>query len=202
MITEIIFDLETKKLFQDIESSDPVELGISIISLYKRQLDQDFNEIDGKMYSFFQQNFENMWPLFTGVDRVIGFNSLHFDIPIVCSICPFDFKKLTHFDIMEKIKKSLGFRLSLDALARETLGKTKSDIGTNAVLYWNQGTKESLTKLKKYCEMDVLLTRNIYDYGRNHGHLKYKDKWNTPRIVEIDFSYPKTEVAYKQMDLF
>jgi DEAD/DEAH box helicase domain-containing protein len=200
MISEIIFDIETKKLFDQITTKDPFDLGVSIVSLYKRQLDENLNEINGQILSFWEADFPKMWPLFSNVDRIIGFNSLSFDVPALSPLCSYSFKKLNHFDILEKIKTSLGFRLSLDAVAKETLGIGKTDVGTNAVLYWNQATPESLSKLQHYCEADVLITKDIYDYGLKNGHLKYKDKWNTPRIVEINFSYPKLDSS--QVGLF
>lgn len=201
MITEVFFDLETKKLFEEISTFNPADLGVSIVSLYRRQLDESLNEVDGEMISFWENDFSKMWPFFSEADRIIGFNSLGFDVPALLPVCPYNFKKLDHFDILDKIKQSLGFRLSLDAVAKETLGQGKIDIGTNAVVYWNQGTQESLAKLKKYCEMDVLITRDVYDYGLKHKQLKYKDKWNTPRTIEVDFSHPKPG-PQKQMGLF
>ena len=192
MINEIIFDIETKKLF-DSFITNPFDLGVSIISLYQRQLDENLEETNGQILSFWEQDFPKMWPLFANVDRIIGFNSLGFDVPAIAPLCSFNFKNLNHFDILDKVKSILGHRLSLDALAKETLGVGKTDIGTNAVLYWQQGTEESLAKLKHYCEADVLITKDLYDYGLKYKHLKYKDKWNTPRIVEIDFSYPKND---------
>lgn len=201
MITEVIFDIETKKIFEDIEGSNPADLGISIISVYKRQLNDSFNEIEGKIESFFEQDFAKMWGLFSNVDRIIGFNSLHFDVPALAPLAPYDFKKLTHFDIMDHVKNALGFRLSLNAIATETLGHSKIDNGLNAVYYWQEHSPQSLAKLKKYCEMDVIVTKEVYDYGLKNKQLKYKDKWNTPRMLEVDFSYPKVEVA-PQMGLF
>lgn len=201
MVNEVIFDIETKKLFDEIDDGNPASLGVSIVSVYKRQLNDNFEELSGQMYSFWEQDFPKMWSLFANVDRIIGFNSLKFDVPVLAPLCPYDFKKLSHFDIMDKIKESLGFRLSLNAVAKESIGHCKSDVGTNAVLYWNQGTPESLEKLKKYCEMDVLVTRDVYDFGLKNKHLKYKDRWNTPRMVEIDFSYPK-RVDEQQISLF
>lgn len=201
MVTEIIFDIETKKIFDDIVGSNPADLGISIISVYKRQLDDNFKEISGNMESFFEEDFPKMWGLFSNVDRIIGFNSLHFDVPAVAALAPYDFKKLNHFDIMDHVKNALGFRLSLNAIATETLGHTKIDNGLNAVYYWQEHSEESLAKLKKYCEMDVIVTKEVYDFGLKNKQLKYKDKWNTPRMIEVDFSYPKIEVD-PQMGLF
>lgn len=199
MHTEVIFDLETKKIFDDIDGSNPADLGISIVSLYRRQVDNNF-EIKGEMFSSWQEDFAKMWPLFTNVDRVIGFNSLKFDVPALAPHCPFDFKKLPHFDIMDHIKKAVGHRLPLDAIAAETLNLAKTDHGLNAVYYWQEGTPESLLKLKTYCEHDVLLTRDIYDYGLKNKELKFKDHWNTPRSFPVDFSYPFTPTP--QIGLF
>ena len=201
MVTEVIFDIETKKIFDDIEGNNPADLGISIISTYKRFLNDKYEEISGKMESWFEEDFEKMWALFSNVDRIIGFNSLHFDVPAMAPLAPYDFKKLKHFDIMDHIKNALGFRLSLNAVATETLGHSKIDNGLNAVYYWQEHSEESLAKLKKYCEMDVMVTKEVYDYGLKNKKLMYKDKWNTPRELEVDFSYPKEE-SVPQMGLF
>jgi DEAD/DEAH box helicase domain-containing protein len=200
--TEVFFDIETKKLFQEITTNNPADLGVSIVSAYKRKVDEKNNEIEGEMYSFWESEFDKLWALFSNTDRIIGFNSNSFDVPALIPLAPFDLKKLTHFDIMDKVKDALGFRLSLDSIATESLGHSKSDVGTNAVIYWNEGSKESLEKLKKYCEMDVLVTKEVYDFGMKNKMLKYKDKWNTARSFEVDFSYPKEIVEDNQMGLF
>jgi len=190
MINEVIFDLETKRLFSDISSNDPGDLGVSVVSIYTRKLDKNFDEVEGKILSFWENDFESMWPHFQKADRIIGFNSLGFDVPALKPHSNFPFHKLTHFDILDAVKNVLGHRLSLNAIATQTLGAKKSDVGTNAVIYWQKGDKESLDKLQKYCEADVIITKDVYDFGLKNKHLKYKDKWNTERIVEIDFSHP------------
>jgi len=190
MYDEIIYDLETQKLFEDIDTNNPADLKLSVISLYKRKIDKDYNELEGKMYTFWHSDLNDMWSLFSNVDRIIGFNSLSFDNQVLRPLCSlYDFSKLNHFDILAEVKKVLGHRLSLNALATQTLGISKTDVGTNAVLYWRKGDKLSLDKLKKYCQADVKVTKDVYDYVLKKGHLSYKDKWNTVRKVELDFSY-------------
>jgi DEAD/DEAH box helicase domain-containing protein len=201
MVTEVIFDIETKKIFEDIGSNDPAGLGISIVSLYRRTLDDNFNEVDGQIQSFWEDDFPQMWPIFTNVDRIIGFNSLHFDVPALVPLAPYDFNKLTHFDIMDHVKNAVGFRLSLNSIASETLGRTKIDHGLNAVYYWQEHSKKSLAKLKKYCESDVIITKEVYDYGLKNGKLKFIDKWNTVRTFPVNFSYPQADTT-PQMGLF
>ena len=171
MVTEIIFDVETKKLFSDITTDNPGDLGVSIVSTYRRTVDDGGVETEGIMQSFWEQDFSSMWPLFEHADRIIGFNSLKFDVP---ALQPYygerDFSVLKHFDIMDLVRQKIGRRISLNALSQETLGNTKIDVGTNAVIYWAKGDEESLAKLKKYCEADVALTRDLYDAGlKNHG---------------------------------
>ncbi len=202
MTTEIIFDIETKKLFEEIDGFDPSALGVSIVSLYKRKLDDQGKELTGEMMSFWDTEIPKMWSHFTNVDRVIGYNSLKFDVPALAPLCPYDFRKIPHFDMLDHIKQKLGFRIGLGAVAAQTIRHTKSDVGTNAVLYWLEHTPESLQKLKSYCEMDVLVTKEVYDFGRSHRSLSFIDKWNTLRTVEVDFSYPPVNTPQEQMGLF
>ncbi len=195
MAIEVFFDIETKKIFDDIEGNNPADLGISIISVYVRK------DKVGKMYSFWEEDFPQMWSLFSNADRIIGFNSKNFDIPAMMPLSPFDFKKLNHFDIMDHVKSALGFRVGLGAIAKETLGHTKIDHGLNAVKYWAEHTTQSLVKLQKYCEADVQVTMEVYDFGMKNKFLKFKDKWNTVRTFPVDFSYP-VKVEEPQLGLF
>jgi len=209
MKREVIFDVETKKLFGDVEGDDPGLLGVSIVSVYSRKFDENINtegrntlsEVEGKMQSFWEKDFDRMWPIFQAADRIIGFNSIGFDIPVLQPYANFPFNKLKHFDIMAKFKEVRGHRISLDAIAKETLDREKTDTGLNAVFYWQKGDKESLEKLQKYCEADVLVTRDIYDFIFNNDHLLFKDKWNTLQKVDLDFSYPK-DSPESQIGLF
>jgi len=199
MINEVFFDVETKKLFSEIEGVDPGKLGVSIVSVYQRTLDEKLNEVEGQIASFWEEEFEKMWPVFQQATRVIGFNSLHFDNPALEPYANFPFRKLPHFDIFALIKDAVGRRIGLNALTSETLGVNKSGQGLIAVEYWAKGDKENL---KKYCEQDVLLTKDLYDFGLKNKYLKFKDRWNTVRTVKINFSYSPKDSNNKQIGLF
>jgi DEAD/DEAH box helicase domain-containing protein len=190
MRSEIVFDVETKKMFSDVASDDPGLLGVSIVSVLRRVVDDNNEKVSEDLQSYWEKDFDSLWSLFTTADRIIGFNTLKFDIPALRPYTAIDLEKLHHLDIMELVRQKVGRKLSLNALAQETLGNTKIDQGSNAVLYWAKGDPVSLAKLRKYCEADVLLTRDLYDFGKEHGYMKYKDKWNDTIRVEVDFSYP------------
>lgn len=203
MLTQAFFDVETQKLFSETGSYDPSALGISIVSVYIRTVDENQQEQTAAMYSFWEEELPDMWKHFSGVSRIIGFNTIKFDIPTLSPYAPTGFEKLPHFDIMKMVRDALGFSLSLNHLATQTLGKEKTDVGTNAVLYWKEHSPESLAKLKMYCEADVLLTRDLYDFGVREKKLKYMDKWNSLREFPVDFSYPKEIIdASRQIGLF
>lgn len=199
---EVIFDTETKKFFDEIEDNDPAKLGVSITSVYSRVVDENLKEIEGSMQSFWEKDFGEMFKLFEKADRVIGFNSIGFDVPALSPYFPGHWPKLKHFDILAELKKIEGKRMSLNSLAKATLGNTKNDSGANAVKYWNAGDPESLAKLQKYCEMDVVITRDIYDHAMKNKFLKYIDFWNETHEIKLDFSYPIKEKEDTQGSLF
>jgi DEAD/DEAH box helicase domain-containing protein len=214
---EVCFDIETKKFFEEIESRDPAGLGISIISVLRRESDDQGKIISEEMKSFWdpvgepnrpsstKEELAEMWRCFKEADRIIGFNSLGFDIPALVPFYPDgDFKKLPHFDIIVKVREAFGKRVSLQAIVKETLGETKTASGGDAVEYWAKGDKDSLEKLRIYCEKDVEATIKVYDYGMKNRKLRFKDHWNELREIDVNFSYPKFEpkIEELQMGLF
>lgn len=190
MYSEVFFDVETKAFFAPDGKFEPEKLGVSICSVYTRKLDDNFKEVSGVMESFWEQDFERMWPIFQSADRIIGFNTKKFDVPALSPYTQIDLVKLPHFDIMDEIRKIHGKRVSLNRIAKSTLNKGKVDDPKNAIIYWEKGDPESLSKLKKYCEEDVVLTKEIYDFGREKGFLSFTNFWNTPFTVKVDFNYP------------
>ena len=72
MLSEVFFDVETKKLFGDIEGFNPADLGVSIVSVYSRKIDESFSGeqnrtieghtvlsvVEGKMQSFWEKDFD------------------------------------------------------------------------------------------------------------------------------------------------
>lgn len=200
---EIFFDVETKKIFEEVKDRDPNLLGVSIISVFRREINNGGKEVIGSIQSFWEHELKNAWRIFEEADRIIGFNSIRFDVEALKPYFPQKFSKFNHFDILEKVRRIIGRKISLNVLAHGTLGRKKTADGLDAVAYWNLGDKESLEKLKKYCESDVLITRDLYDFGLKNGYLNYTDPWNNKRKVEIDFSYPKEELSsHKQVGLF
>lgn len=202
MFDEVIFDLETKSFFVENGKFNPARFGVSIVCLYHRKLDEAFAEIEGEILSFWEKDFPNMWKYFQNADRIIGFNSIGFDVPALSPYSPPGFSRLPHFDILDQIKKIAGHKTSLHKIAKASLGVQKTDSGENAVIYWEKGDKRSLELLKKYCEDDVRITKDVYDFALKNGKLLFTDYWNNPREVQVDFTYLAKKGVSPQAALF
>ncbi len=160
----ITFDIETRNLFQDVGSNDPVDLDISVLCLH----DSD----TGEYKSFLQEDFNKLWPIIESADAFVTWNGDHFDIPLLNKYYPGDISKIKSIDLMKEVQGVLGRRLKLDSVGEATLGRNKSGHGLDAIEWWRNG---EIDKIIKYCIEDVRLTRDLYEYALAQGHLKYKD---------------------------
>jgi DEAD/DEAH box helicase domain-containing protein len=84
--------------------------------------------------------------------------------------------------MLEEIRRQLGFRLGLDALASATLNKGKSADGKMSVQWFRQG---ELEKVAAYCQQDVEVTRDLYEFGRQHGFLYYYSRMGSRLKVPV-----------------
>ena len=160
----IVFDLETQNIFTDVGSNDPTALDISVATVY----DSETN----KYTTATIDNLEILWPIIEQADALVGYNSNHFDIPLLNKYYPGDLTQLKSIDLLEDIKASLGRRLRLDSVAEATVGAKKSADGLAAVRWWHEGKVDEIIK---YCEQDVKVTKDVFEYARKNGHVKFKD---------------------------
>ncbi len=175
-IRKIVFDIETSNIFDDVGSNDSTKLDISIVSAYDSKTDT--------YESYSVPELTKLWPLIERADMLIGYNSDHFDIPLLNKYYPGDLTKIKSLDLLVEIRKSLGRRLRLDTIAEATLGINKSGHGLQAVQWWKEG-KEDL--VRKYCTDDVKITKEVYDYALKNKELKYKD-FGEIRTIKLDVS--------------
>ncbi|MEN9922190.1 MAG: hypothetical protein RL097_467 [Candidatus Parcubacteria bacterium] len=188
----IVFDLETQNIFQEVGSSDPTALDISVATVYDSETDiyttVTIDEID------------QLWPIIEKADALVGYNSNHFDIPLLNKYYPGDLTQIKSIDLLEDIKNALGRRLRLDSVAQATIGAKKSADGLQAVRWWKEG---NIKDIKKYCEQDVRVTKEVFEYARKHGHVKFKDGVHKREIV-LDTKHweEKQEIALTHSLLF
>lgn len=161
---KIIFDIETRNIFDDVGKADPTLLDISIVCVYDSETDE--------YSSYLVEELPKLWPLMERADMLVTFNGDYFDIPLLNKYYHGDLSKIKSLDLLAEVKKSLGRRIGLGNIAEATLGIGKSAHGLQAVEWWKKGDIESI---RKYCLQDVKVTKEIYEYALKHGKLKYKD---------------------------
>lgn len=160
----IVFDLETQNLFQEVGSNDPAALDISVATVYDSETD--------KYTTVTVDDIDKLWPIIEKADALVGYNSNHFDVPLLNKYYPGDLTQIKSIDLLEDIKISLGRRLRLDSVAQATVGAKKSADGLQAVRWWREG---NVKEIMKYCEQDVKVTKEVFEYARKNGHVLFKD---------------------------
>lgn len=191
----VVFDVETKKAFDEVGGYHPEKLGVSVAGVFFR----DEEKGEERYHGYREEEFPEMFKVFEKAERIVGFNSINFDMQALKPYYVGDLLALPNFDLMVEIEKQVGYRIGLDAVAKETLGVQKSGHGLDAIRYYHENDWESLTK---YCLQDVKLTKELYDYGNKHGVVKFKNKWNEVVEVEVDFGREKGKKPRVQATLF
>lgn len=161
----LVIDLETKKSFAEVGGEKNIkELGISIAGVYSYNNDT-FTGLEEHELPALEEMLEN-------ASCVIGFNINHFDIPVLRPyIKGRSLERIAVIDLYEDAVNFLGHRVGLGALAKATLGEGKSGNGLEALRWFREGRVE---EVKKYCLDDVRLTRDLYEYGKKHGHVMFE----------------------------
>ena len=172
----VVFDVETQRSFDDVGGQhNRAQMGISVAVLYDSRDDQT--------RAFREHELASLVDALRAAPLVIGFNTLHFDYQVLQPYTDFDLHTLPSLDLLHHIHKRLGFRVSLDSLARETLNSGKSGGGLEAIVLYRQQRWEQLIA---YCRDDVLITRDLFLFGRKNGFVKYWDRRrNTSRTVSV-----------------
>ncbi|MGA8181287.1 MAG: DEAD/DEAH box helicase [Desulfobacterales bacterium] len=161
-----IFDIETQRSAQEVGGWHRADLmGISCAVLYDSTQDLYFEYLD-KQVNELVEHLKNC-------DLVVGFNVKRFDFRVLGGYSDFNFGSLPTLDILEEIHNRLGYRLSLDHLAKVTLGKEKTADGLQALQWWKQGR---IRDIIDYCKKDVEITRDLFLYGQKNGYLLFMNK--------------------------
>lgn len=179
----VVLDLETKHTFREFK--DPAKLGISVVAIY------DYAEEKGTVFT--EQDITRLFPILENASYIIGYNISGFDIPVLQGYYPGDVNNFSQFDLMEDIRLKIGRRIGLNDVAAATLNIAKSGHGLMAIDYYKEGKWD---ELKKYCMDDVIITKDVFEYGIDKGHVLYKNETGVV-TVPVDWKKYKEENGNK-----
>jgi len=169
----VFFDLETQRSFQEVGGRHNIpRLGLSVAVTY--------STADGEYHHYTEETVDELIEELKSADLVVGFNVLSFDYEVLTAYTDHPLRQLPTVDMLDDIYRTLGFRVSLDALASATLGVGKSADGLQAIRWWRQG---QMKELFDYCQQDVEVTRQLYEFGKQNKYVQYQDRqWRVRRV--------------------
>ena len=173
----VYFDIESQKLFDEVGGRDASRLLLAC----------------GVTWSTARNDFAVYWEKdapaliaeLKSADRVVGFNIIGFDYEVLKPYARNEnFRAFRTTDMLQDIYRTLSFRLSLDSIARATLGTTKTADGVQSVEWFRNG---ELDKVAEYCKSDVDITRRVYEFGRDNGFVHYYSKLGSKLKVAVNW---------------
>lgn len=167
-----------KRVTLDIETTsastgriDPSDMELALIGIHDSEIDA--------YDSFTVPELPRLWSILERTDLVVGYNSDHFDIPILNRYYAGDLSKIRSVDLLAEIRESLGRRLKLDSVAEATLGVKKTGSGLEAIRWWQEGDIE---RVRAYCLHDVKITKDLYEFALKNGYVEFFDFKKKKRI--------------------
>jgi len=173
----VYFDLESQKTFQEIGGRDPSKLLLACGVTWSTKRN-DFAV-------YWEQDTQALFNELKSADKVVGFNTINFDYQVLKPYLPNEnFRAIRSVDMLQDIFKTLNFRLSLDSIAKATLGTTKTADGLQSVEWFRNG---ELDKVAEYCKADVDITRRVHEFGRDNGYVNYYSKLGSKLKVSVNW---------------
>jgi len=173
----VYFDLESQKIFEEVGGRDASKLLLACGVTWST----DRNDFA----VYWEKNATALIAELKSADRVIGFNIISFDYEVLKPYAPNEnFRSFRSTDMLQDIFRTLGFRLSLDSIAKATLDTKKTADGLQSVEWFKNG---ELDKVAEYCKADVDITRRVYEFGRDNGYVQYYSKLGSKLKVAVNW---------------
>jgi DEAD/DEAH box helicase domain-containing protein len=170
----VVFDLETQFLADEVggwDNTAAMKVSVAVLWSVKEQAFRQYTE--GQVPALIARLKQ--------ADLVVGFNHVKFDYGVLAGYPGGEglAGQTRNLDLLLEVTKTLGRRLKLDSLAQATLKASKSADGLQAVAWWREGR---LAELLAYCQQDVAVTRDLWEFGQKYGYLLYEDKQGLMRL--------------------
>jgi len=161
-----VFDLETMRSAAEVGGWHRCEnMGISVAVIYDSLLDD--------CVTYFEHEIDQLIDHLQKLELIVGFNNRRFDYRVLGGYSSLNFNALPTIDLLEEINNHLGYRLSLDRLAKHTLGIGKSADGLQALQWYKEG---KIDLIAEYCRQDVKVTRGLLLHALDEGFLLFQNK--------------------------
>ena len=178
----VYFDLETARSADEVGGWNNIRgMGMACAVC--------FDSHDGQFHVYEEKEVPALVGHLERADLVVGFNHVSFDYEVLMGYTVLDLRDCTrNLDLMVDLEKTLQHRPKLDAVAGETLGESKTAVGTDAIKWWQEG---KIMAIAEYCCFDVKVTKLVHEYGAKNGLVKYRNRFNQSIEIPVDWSLPE-----------
>ncbi|MBI5815537.1 MAG: DEAD/DEAH box helicase [Nitrospinae bacterium] len=178
----LFFDIETQKSAGDVggwDKLDKMRLAVAVV----------YDSREKRNIRYWEKDAAALVEKLLSADLVVGFNHVKFDYGVLAAYTDIELaREVKSFDILLDVHTRLGFRLSLDHLATATLGKGKTADGLQSLKWWAEGKHEQVAE---YCEGDVAVTKELFEYGLENRRLVYRMKSGELARLALDWDLEK-----------
>jgi DEAD/DEAH box helicase domain-containing protein len=164
-VSEIYLDVETQKLADEVQGTweNIRAFGLAVAVTwdeaheFRAWYETDAVRLIGELSTF---------------DRIVTFNGNRFDLEVLSAYGDVNALRRKSLDVLQDLKRRLGFRVSLQSVAQATLGRQKTGSGVEAVKWWRSGDPALRQRVVDYCRADVDILRELVTHGRRDGFVK------------------------------
>ena len=164
----LVLDVETQYL------SDEVPGGWSAVDKFKVAVAVTWDAAN-QMRVWHEPDVPRLLAEAENFQKVVTFNGENFDFKVLSAYGPVDLLYRKSVDMLVVLSRKLGFRVKLASVATATLRRGKTGSGTESVQWWRSGDPALKERVVEYCKMDVQLTREIYQFGKEKGYVLIED---------------------------
>jgi DEAD/DEAH box helicase domain-containing protein len=162
----VVFDLETQRSAEEVGGWQwASRMGVAVAVVYDSQL--------GDFLTYLEDEVDQLIDHLAGSELVVGFNNRRFDNQVLSPYSSIDLNRLPTLDLLEEVHAYLGYRLSLNGLAEQTLGVKKTADGLQSLRWYKEGR---IDLIRHYCRKDVEITRDLLFHALEHGFLLFANK--------------------------
>lgn len=170
----IVYDLETQKSAQQVGGWNNCDkMLVSTVVTW--------DNISNGYKIYFEDRLDELLEEFNKADLIVSYNGDKFDSKVLAHYDEdFDPKYHNTFDMLEAIRKKLGFRIKLDEVTHGTFNSHKSAGGLDAIKWYAEG---KMDKIVEYCIDDVKLTKNVFYFAVEHKYIYFIKNGRKRRIL-------------------
>ena len=169
----IYFDLETQRSADEVGGWDNKHLMKIAVGVV-------YDSVDKKFYTYLESDAGGLVEKLLSADLVVGFNIINFDFAVLQPYTTVDLKsRVRCFDILKDVWDRLGYRVSLNQIAKSTLKIEKSGNGLLSLQWFKEG---KMAQIIEYCIKDVEIRRDVFLYGLKNGYLDFEKNGQSVRL--------------------